>query len=88
MESLFCNQLILIFLVFIFIIDCDLKKLPLRGTDGARVVDAKFHAHKLRCEESETVYLKRYIFLKLVVNVNAFLFSIFISSSYRLSIFI
>lgn len=43
----------------IFILDCDLAKLPLRGRDGARVVDAKFHAHKLRCEESETVYLKR-----------------------------
>lgn len=41
------------------ILDCDLKRLPLRSLDGARVVDAKFHAHKLRCEESETVYLKR-----------------------------
>ncbi|XP_066923975.1 STING ER exit protein-like [Clytia hemisphaerica] len=41
------------------ILDCDLKKLPLRGKDGARVVDAKYHAHKLRCEESETVFLKR-----------------------------
>jgi len=44
----------------IFISDCDLKKLPLRGRDGARVVDAKHHAHKLRCEEADTVYLKRY----------------------------
>lgn len=41
------------------ILDCDLKKLPLRKRDGARVVDSKFHAHKLRCEEAETVYLKR-----------------------------
>ena len=52
---------------FFLFIDCDLKKLPLRGRDGARVVDAKFHAHKLRCEESETVYLKRLFFIHFFV---------------------
>ena len=41
------------------ILNCPLDRLPLRPLDGARVVDAKYHAHKLRCDESETVYLKR-----------------------------
>jgi len=41
------------------ILDCDIKKLPLRPLDGARVVDAAHHAHKLRCEEKDIVYLKR-----------------------------
>lgn len=41
------------------ILDCELIKLPLRPLDGARVVDGKYHAHKLRCEESETIFLKR-----------------------------
>ncbi|XP_065647455.1 STING ER exit protein isoform X2 [Hydra vulgaris] len=41
------------------ILDCDLDKLPLRPLDDSRVVDGNHHAHKLRCEESEIVYVKR-----------------------------
>ena len=41
------------------ILNCPLDRLPLRPLDGARVVDAKYHAHKLRCDESDTVFLKR-----------------------------
>lgn len=41
------------------ILDCMIEKLPLRPTDGARVVDAVYHAHKLNADTDETVYLKR-----------------------------
>lgn len=39
--------------------DCAIEKLPLRKRDGARVLDASNHAHKLICDTDETVYIKR-----------------------------
>lgn len=42
------------------ILDCGLDRLPLRPFDGARVLDSKKHAHRLKhAEEEEAVYLKR-----------------------------
>ncbi|KAM7354376.1 STING ER exit protein [Cochliomyia hominivorax] len=41
------------------ILDCSIEKLPLRRTDGARVIDGKYHAHKLTYQEGETVYIRR-----------------------------
>uniref|UniRef100_A0A1B0ACE5 STING ER exit protein n=1 Tax=Glossina pallidipes TaxID=7398 RepID=A0A1B0ACE5_GLOPL len=41
------------------ILDCNIEKLPLRRTDGARVIDGKIHAHKLTYQEGETVYIRR-----------------------------
>jgi len=41
------------------ILDCNLDKLPLRKRDGARVIDGSKHAHKMTCDNDETVYLKR-----------------------------
>lgn len=41
------------------ILDCTIDRLPLRPTDGARVIDGSKHAHKLTCDPDETVYLKR-----------------------------
>jgi hypothetical protein len=39
--------------------DCAVEKLPLRRRDGARVIDGSKHAHKVTCDQDETVYLKR-----------------------------
>lgn len=39
--------------------DCNLEKLPLRRTDGARVIDSSLHAHKTTCEPAGTVYVRR-----------------------------
>lgn len=36
-----------------------MEKLPLRKSDGARVLDGSNHAHKMTCDTDETVYLKR-----------------------------
>lgn len=41
------------------IIDCELELLPLRKTDGARVIDGSQHANKLSMEPDETVYIRR-----------------------------
>lgn len=42
------------------ILDCGMDHLPLREKDGARVLDSKKHAHRLKhAEEEEVVYLKR-----------------------------
>ncbi|XP_077288479.1 STING ER exit protein [Arctopsyche grandis] len=41
------------------ILDCAIEKLPLRKTDGGRVIDGAKHAHKITCDEDETIYLKR-----------------------------
>ncbi|CAK1546608.1 unnamed protein product [Leptosia nina] len=41
------------------ILDCTLDRLPLRPTDGARVIDGSKHAHKITSDPDETVYLKR-----------------------------
>ncbi|XP_055918041.1 STING ER exit protein [Eupeodes corollae] len=41
------------------ILDCDIEKLPLRSTDGARVIDGKLRAHKLTYNVGETVYIDR-----------------------------
>jgi len=40
-------------------LDCAIEKLPLRRRDGARVIDGSKHAHKVTCDQDETVYLKR-----------------------------
>jgi len=47
-----CGQMTLI-------LDCSTEKLPLRKTDGARVIDAAHHAHKITCEADETIYIRR-----------------------------
>lgn len=44
---------------FFFFTDCNIDKLPLRKKDGARVIDAVNHAHKITCEPDETIYVKR-----------------------------
>jgi hypothetical protein len=41
------------------ILDRKLEALPLRPGDGARVVDGKKHAHKIKLEFDETVYIKK-----------------------------
>ncbi|XP_075151285.1 STING ER exit protein [Haematobia irritans] len=41
------------------ILDCTLEKLPLRRTDGARVIDGRKHAHKLTYHDGDIVYIKR-----------------------------
>lgn len=41
------------------ILDCTIDRLPLRPTDGARVIDGSKHAHKITSDPDETVYLKR-----------------------------
>lgn len=40
-------------------LDSDIEKLPLREKDGARVIDATHHAHKITCEPDETIYVRR-----------------------------
>lgn len=40
-------------------LDCNIDKLPLRKKDGARVIDATYHAHKITCEPDETIYVRR-----------------------------
>ena len=48
-----CGQMALI-------LDCSLEHLPMRRSDGARVLESARHAHRLKCSDSEeTVYLKR-----------------------------
>lgn len=39
--------------------DCCIDKLPLRRTDGARVIDGTNHAHKITCDTGETLYIRR-----------------------------
>lgn len=39
--------------------DCYIDKLPLRKTDGARVLDSAHHAYKLTCDIGETVHIRR-----------------------------
>lgn len=39
--------------------DCYIDKLPLRKTDGARVLDTAHHAYKLTCDIGETVHIRR-----------------------------
>ena len=39
--------------------DSTLDKLPLRRTDGARVVDIARNAHRVYCESAGITYLKR-----------------------------
>eukprot|EP00088_Acartia_fossae_P035798 TRINITY_DN3691_c1_g1_i1.p1 TRINITY_DN3691_c1_g1~~TRINITY_DN3691_c1_g1_i1.p1 ORF type:complete len:226 (-),score=48.21 TRINITY_DN3691_c1_g1_i1:267-944(-) len=41
------------------ILDRKLDALPLRPGDGARVIDGKKHAHKIKLEYDETVYIKK-----------------------------
>ncbi|KAI8117606.1 UPF0428 protein [Lucilia cuprina] len=41
------------------ILDCSIEKLPLRRTDGARVIDGKHHAHKLTYQDGEIIYIRR-----------------------------
>lgn len=36
-----------------------MDKLPLRKTDGARVIDGGVHAHKITCDPAETVHIRR-----------------------------
>lgn len=43
--------------------DCPQEKLPLRPTDGSRVIDGAKHAYKLICDDGEVVYLRRYLCL-------------------------
>lgn len=47
-----CGQLALI-------VDCTTSRLPLRPTDGARVLDMAKHAHKLTADTDDTVVLQR-----------------------------
>ena len=47
-----CGQLVLV-------IDTPLEKLPLRPTDGSRVIDMSKHAHKMTSQDDEIVYIKR-----------------------------
>jgi len=47
-----CGQMTLI-------IDCPIENLPLRKSDGARVIDGSKHAHKITSDPDETVFLKR-----------------------------
>ena len=42
-----------------FFLDCPIDKLPLRSTDGARVVDSSKNVNKLTCEDGEVVYIRR-----------------------------
>lgn len=39
--------------------DSNIERLPLRKKDGARVIDATHHAHKITCEPDETIYVRR-----------------------------
>ena len=41
------------------ILDRQLEKLPLRARDGSRVIDGAKHAHKMKLEFDEIVYIKR-----------------------------
>lgn len=41
------------------ILDCSIEKLPLRKTDGARVIDAAHRAHKLSYDSGDTVHIRR-----------------------------
>lgn len=39
--------------------DVSIEKLPLRPTDGARVLDKSRNAHKTTCDPGETIFIKR-----------------------------
>lgn len=41
------------------ILDCLLDVLPLRQTDGARVIDVTRHAHKITADPGETILIRR-----------------------------
>lgn len=45
--------------VISLIVDCCTDKLPLRRTDGARVIDGSVHAHKITCDPGDTVHIRR-----------------------------
>jgi hypothetical protein len=47
-----CGQLVLV-------IDTPIHKLPLRPTDGARVIDNTKHAHKITSQDDEIVHISR-----------------------------
>jgi hypothetical protein len=46
-----CGQMCLI-------LDCPVERLPLRGRDGASVIDSNKHVNRITSEPGETIYLK------------------------------
>ena len=63
------------------ILDRKIEALPLRPGDGARVVDGKKHAHKIKLEFDEIVYIKkakgiekqhRYVLILIIIVVGFF----------------
>ena len=48
----------IVMLLISYFLDCPQEKLPLRPTDGSRVIDGAKHAYKLMCEDGDVVYLK------------------------------
>lgn len=57
--TIYCNSNFTIIIINCIKLDCCTDKLPLRRTDGARVIDGTVHAHKITCDPGDIVHIRR-----------------------------